>query len=315
MRQAVRIGLGVVASVLVLGLWLHWPRGGVDAQEFRAPRAADGHPDLNGVWQAMNAAHYDLEGHAARPALALLPARPQAGVPGLARATPVELPAPAVRALGAVGGVPAGESVVVGGAIPYQPWAAEKRREHAASWLERDPEIRCFMPGVPRATYMPYPFQILQGVDTILLAHEFAGTTRTIHMTDVGKSPSPTWMGWSRGRWEGDSLVVETTDFNDQTWFDRAGNFHSDALQVVERFTPDSPYHLRYEATIEDAKVFTRPWTIRMPLYRRMEPGARVLEYKCVEFVEQLMYGHLGPIDPSTGARNPVNPRSGGGRQ
>ena len=160
------------------------------------------------------------------------------------------------------------------------------------------------MPGVPRATYMPYPFQILQGTSKILIAYEFAGATRTIHMDEVADSPSPSWMGWSRGRWEGDTLVVDVTDFNEETWFDRAGNFHSDALHVVERYTPVGPHHLMYEATIEDPKVFTRPWKMRMPLYRRFEPDTQVLEYKCVEFVEQLMYGELGVVDPATGTIN-----------
>ena len=179
-----------------------------------------------------------------------------------------------------------------------------QKAENAAHWLERDPEISCYMPGVPRATYMPYPFQILQGTDTIVIAYEFAGTTRTIFMTDAGSSPEPTWMGWSRGRWDGDTLVVDVTDFNGRTWFDRAGNFHSDALHVVERYTPISPYHLMYEATIEDPEVFTRPWTISMPLYRRLEPDKRVYDYKCVEFVEQLMYGELGVTNPETGQPN-----------
>ncbi|MGD8325154.1 MAG: hypothetical protein PVF50_12375, partial [Gammaproteobacteria bacterium] len=126
----------------------------------------------------------------------------------------------------------------------------------------------------------------------------------TIHMNEVGNSPSRTWMGWSRGHWEGDTLVVETDRFNGETWFDRAGNFHSDALRVTERFTPISPWHLTYEATIEDANVFTRPWTIRMPLYRRLEENRRLLEYRCTEFVEQLMYGHIGAVDPATGTPN-----------
>jgi hypothetical protein len=271
---------------------------------YRAPRSADGHPDLNGVWQALNTANFDLQAHPARPALALIPAPARTGAPGTVRATPTDLPVPEVRALGAVGGVPAGEGVVVGNEIPYQPAAARQKQENAERWLERDPEIKCFMPGVPRATYMPYPFQILQGVNEILIAYEFAGTTRTIHMTDVADNPTATWMGMSRGRWDGETLVVDVTDFNDQTWFDRSGNFHSDALRVVERYTPTSPYHLMYEATIEDPKVFTRPWTIRMPLYRRLEPGMRILEYKCTEFVEELMYGHLGVVDPATGRPN-----------
>jgi hypothetical protein len=273
-------------------------------EPYRAPRTADGAPDLNGIWQALNTANFDIQAHPARPALAVVPGPPRAAAPGLARATPVDLPAPSVRALGAAGGVPAGTGVVEGNEIPYQEWALARKKENADRWLERDPEIKCFMPGVPRATYMPYPFQILQGTNQILIAYEFSGTTRTIHMNEVADSPSPSWMGWSRGRWEGDSLVVDVTAFNEETWFDRAGNFHSDALHVVERYTPVSPHHLMYEATIEDPKVFTRPWKMRMPLYRRLEADAQILEYKCVEFVEQLMYGHLGVIDPATGAVN-----------
>jgi hypothetical protein len=304
-----RIGLGGAALVTAVGaaavvLWLRSPPISGRAEPYQAPRTTDGRPDLNGVWQAVNTAHHDLQAHPARPAPALIPAPARAGVAGLDRATPVELPAREVRALGAAGGVPAGEGVVEGDDIPYQPWAAAQKKENAARWLERDPEIKCFMPGVPRATYMPYPFQILQGADTILIAYEFAGTSRIIHMTTVADNPTATWMGLSRGRWEGETLVVDVTDFNDQTWFDRAGNFHSDALHVVERYTPVSPYHLMYEATIEDPKVFTRPWTIRMPLYRRFEPGKQIREYKCTEFVEQLMYGHLGVVDPATGQEN-----------
>ncbi|MGH9146469.1 MAG: hypothetical protein ACRD1Q_07150 [Vicinamibacterales bacterium] len=296
------IATAVAAVVAVL-----WARLSLETRQpepYRAPRTADGRPDLSGIWQALNTANYDIQAHDARPALALIPAPTRTGAPGIGRATPTALPAPAVRALGAVGGVPGGDGVVEGNEIPYQPWAAAKKKENAERWLERDPEITCFMPGVPRATYMPYPFQILQGPNEILIAYEFAGTTRTVHMNKVGDSPSPTWMGWSRGRWEGDTLVVEVTDFNDQTWFDRAGNFHSDALRVVERYTPVSPHHLMYEATIEDPKVFTRPWKMKMPLYRRFEADKQLFEYKCVEFVEELMYGHLGIIDPATGQAN-----------
>jgi len=300
MRTRLWTSVALVAAVAVVALlWRQAPPATDETGAFRAPRTSDGRPDLNGIWQALNTAHYDLEAHPARPALALIPAPPRGG--GVHRATPVDLPAPGVRALGAAGGVPAGESVVVDGEIPYQPAALTQRQENAARWLERDPEIRCYMPGVPRITYMPYPFQILQGADEILIAYEFAGTTRTIHMTEVDDNPAPTWMGLSRGRWDGDTLVVDVSDFNGQTWFDRAGNFHSDALRVTERYTPVSPYHLMYQATIDDPKVFTRPWTIRMPLYRRFESGKKILEYKCTEFVEQLMYGELGLVDPSTG--------------
>jgi hypothetical protein len=304
-----RMGLGSAAIVIAAAavaalLWLRSPPVSRQTDPYQAPRTADGRPDLNGVWQAVNTAHYDLQAHPARPALALVPAPPRTGVPGLNRATPVELPAQEVRALGAAGGVPAGEGVVEGNDIPYQPWAAAHKKENGEHWLERDPEIKCFMPGVPRATYMPYPFQILQGVDKILIAYEFAGTSRTIHMSTVDNNPTATWMGLSRGSWDGETLVVDVTDFNDQTWFDRAGNFHSDALHVVERYTRVSPYHLMYEATIDDPKVFTRPWKIQMPLYRRSEPGKQILEYKCTEFVEQLMYGHQGVVDPATGQVN-----------
>ena len=272
--------------------------------EYIAPRTEYGHPNLNGVWQALNTANYDLQGHEARPAMALLPIPPSSASPGTDRATPGALPAEELRALGAVGGVPAGQGVVVGNEIPYQPWAAARQIENADNWLMRDPEIKCFLPGVPRATYMPYPFQILQGASQILIAYEFAGATRTIHMEDVGSSPSPTWMGWSVGSWEGDTLVVDVTGFNGQTWFDRSGNFHSEALHVVERYTPISPDHLMYEATIEDANVFTEPWQIRMPLYRRIEPDKQLLEYECVEFVEQLMYREVGLNNPATGQQN-----------
>jgi hypothetical protein len=292
------------AAALAVVLWLQASPGEGQTAAYRAPRTADGRPDLNGIWQVVNTANYDIQTHGARPALALIPAPPQAGAPGLVPATPTALPAPAVRPFGAVGGVPGGEGVVDGNEIPYQGWAAAKKKENQEHWLERDPEIKCYMPGVPRATYMPYPFQILQSTNKILIAYEFGGTTRTIHLDKVGNSPGPTWMGWSRGRWEGDTLVVEVTDFNDQTWFDRSGNFHSDALKVVERYTLVSPYHLRYDVTIEDPKVFTRPWKMSMPIYRRFERGMEISEYKCVEFVEELMYGHLGVIDPATGQPN-----------
>jgi len=234
---------------------------------YRAPRAADGHADLNGIWQALNTAHWDIQDHAARQG-------------------------PLV-ALGASFSVPAGAGVVEGNELPYQPWAAQKRKENAANWQTLDPEVKCYLPGVPRATYMPYPFQIVQSAKTMLMSYEFASASRIVHMTDVGEAPIDSWMGWSRGRWEGDTLVVDVTGFNDQTWFDRAGNFHSEALHVVERYTRTGADHLWYEATIEDPKVFTRPWKMSMPLYRRIEKNPQLFEYKCVEFVEELMYGNL----------------------
>jgi hypothetical protein len=253
----------------------------VTQESYRAPRAADGKPDLNGVWQALNAAHYDLEAHPARPAMAVRPG-PFGAVP-----------AKEVVALGAVGAVPAGLGVVEGGAIPYKPEALAKKLDNQKHWLSRDPEIKCFLPGVPRATYMPYPFQIFQSETAILFAYEYAGAVRNIHLKDPGPAPVDSWMGQSVGRWDGDSLVIEVTAQNDQTWFDRAGNHHSDQLRVIERYTPTSPATLRYEAEIDDPQTFTRPWKIAMTLYRRVGADAQLQQFKCVEFVEELMYGHL----------------------
>ena len=169
----------------------------------------------------------------------------------------------------------------------------EKKKQNLANRFTADPEVKCYLPGVPRATYMPYPFQIVQSPKTILISYEYAGAVRTIDMGKPAQAPVDSWMGWSSGHWEGDTLVVDVTGLNDKTWFDRAGNFHSDALHVVERYTPRSPDTLMYEATIEDPKVFSRPWKISMPLYRHVEKNAQLLEFKCVEFAEELMYGNL----------------------
>jgi hypothetical protein len=239
----------------------------LQAQSYRAPRTADGKPNLNGIWQAMNTANWDLEGHAAEPG--------------------------PVTALGAAYAVPPGLSVVEGGTIPYLAAAVARKKENFEKRLTADPEIKCYLPGVPRATYMPYPFQIFQNAKSIMFTYEFATAVRTIYMENAGESPVDTWMGWSAGRWDGDTLVVDVTSLNDQTWFDRAGNYHSDALHVVERYTPTGPNTLNYEATIEDSKVFSRPWKIGMPLYRHVEPNAQLLEYKCVEFAEPVIWGPL----------------------
>lgn len=242
-------------------------------------RLADGKPDLNGVWQALGSAHYDIERHMARASLQLRegPHGPLADAPLLR--------------LGAVGAVPGGMGVVEGGKIPYTPEAAAKREENRKNWLERDPEIKCYMPGVPRATYMPFPFQIFHNENSIFIAYEFAGATREIYLEDVGPPETDSWMGQSVGRWEGDTLVVDVTGLDDRTWLDRSGTHHSYKMRVVERYTPIGPDHIRYEATIEDPEVFTRPWKISLPLYRRIEEGARLMDFKCVEFVEELIYG------------------------
>ena len=256
-------GAAVVAAVL-LGTFM--PASG-QAQSSATPRTADGKPDFTGIWQAMNTANWDLQAHEARHG--------------------------PVVALGAAFSVPAGIGVVEGNEIPYLPAAAAKKKDNQENWLARDPEIKCFLPGVPRMMYMPYPIQIVQGQDTILMASEFASASRTIRMNSKEKSPTDSWMGWSIGRWEGNTLVIDVTDQNEQTWFDRAGNFHSEELKVVERYTFADRNTINYEATMEDAKVFSRPWKISLPLYRHLEKNAQVMEYKCVEFVEELMYGHL----------------------
>ena len=252
-----------------------------DAQGYRPPRLADGHPDFNGIWQALNEANYDIQIHVARPALAL-----RDGPYG-------PVPAMPVVALGAVGAVPPGVGIVDGDELPYKPDAMKTKQENQQQWLSRDPEIKCYLPGVPRATYMPYPFQIVQSASQLLIAYEYAGAVRDIHLKDPGPAPVDSWMGQSVAKWDGDTLVVDVTGLNDQTWFDRAGNFHSDALHVVERYTRTSADVISYEATIEDPNVFTRPWKMSMPLYRRQERNAQLMDFKCVEFVEELMYGPL----------------------
>jgi len=208
---------------------------------------------------------------------------------------------------GAYAAGPAGQSIIEGGEIPYKPDALAKKKTNFENrlkvdvssdktWHELgDPEMKCYMPGVPRATYMPFPFQIVQGTGpSILMAYEFASATRIVRMNWEQAAPTDSWMGWSRGRWEGDTLVVDVTGQREETWFDRAGDYHSDALHVVERYTPMSPYHMMYEATIEDPNVFTRPWKISFPLYRRMEKSVQLLEFKCVPFTEELLFGKFG---------------------
>jgi hypothetical protein len=260
------------ALIMALGI----PLAG---QVYRAPRGPGGKPDLNGIWQALNEANYDIEAHVASPAMALRP-----GPFG-------SVPAPPVLALGAVGAVPPGLGVVEGGDIPYKPGALAKKKQNEKDWLNLDPEIKCYLPGVPRATYMPYPFQILESASALTFVYEYAGAVRNILLKNPGPAPTDSWMGQSVGHWEGDTLVIDVTGFNDQTWFDRAGDFHSDQLHVVERYTRTSQDVISYQATIEDPNVFTRPWKISMPLYRRQEKNAQLLDFKCVEFVEELLYG------------------------
>ena len=215
----------------------------------RITRTADGTPDLSGIWQAVTSANWNIQAHAADK------------------------------------DVPAGLGIVDGNEIPYQPWAVVKQKENFANRATADPERRCYLPGVPRVMYMPFPFQIFQTAQHVAMTFEWAHVVRRIYVNSPHPpGPIEWWMGDSRGRWEGDTLVVDVVHFTDRTWFDRAGNFHSNALHVVERYTPVSANHINYEATIEDPMVFTRPWKISFPIYRRMEANVRLLEYECYTF-------------------------------
>ena len=212
------------------------------------PRTADGKPDLSGIWQAVNTANWNILAHAAEK------------------------------------DVPAGLGVVESDQIPYQPSAAAKQKENFANRATADPESKCYLPGVPRITYMPYPFQIFQTPAHIAITYEYVHAVRRIFMQGSHPDDIEWYMGDSRGHWEGDTLVVDVKNFNDQTWFDRSGNFHSEALHVIERYTLVSANNINYEATIEDPKVFTRPWKMSMPLYRRLDKGMRILENECYAF-------------------------------
>lgn len=225
------------------------------AQEFgdNAPRMADGRPDLRGVWQAMSSAVWNLEDHSA------------------------EL------------GIPAGQSVIEDGEIPYLPSALAQRELNYENRLTEDPEANCYMVGVPRITYTPYPFQIMQTPEQITILYEYTHIFRNIRIdSEHPAGPIQWWMGDSRGHWDGETFVVDVVHFTDQTWLDRSGNFHSSELHVIERYTPMGPNHIQYEATIEDPQVFSQPWTIRMPLYRRVEPNMQILEYECYAYTEEL---------------------------
>ena len=223
------------------------------AQVSALPRTPDGKPNLQGIWQVLNPAAWDIQDHHARL------------------------------------GVPAGQGVVEGNDIPYQPWALAKKRENFANRLTADPETKGYLPGVPRIMYMPFPFQIFQTPNYVTMTFEYARGVRIIYTngTQHPRGPINWWQGDSRGRWDGDTFVVDVVHFTDQTWFDRAGNFHSDALHLVERYTLMGPDHLNYEVTIDDAKVFTRPWKMSMPLYRRKEPNVRLLEYEAGLLIQQ----------------------------
>jgi len=263
-RAALCLWIALAASAYAL------VGGRADAQAAPKPlvakRTAAGKPEISGVWEALGAAYWNVEDHAATFG--------------------------PVSELGAQGAVPPGVGVVKG-QIPYLPAALAQRAENYKNRLTADPEVKCYLPGVPRATYMPQPFQILQTDSDILIAYQYASGLRTISMKDHGEAPVDSWMGWSNGHWEGDVLVVDVTGQIGQSWLDRAGNFATASLHVVERYIPQGQDHMWYEATLEDPAVFSRPWTISLPLYRHVEPNAQLLEFKCEEFAEEVLYGHL----------------------
>jgi len=271
MRQSLQrfatSGFFALAAALIFTQGLTGQSSTTRSSGYVAPRTADGQPDLQGIWQVRNRAWGDLQDHDARPGR----------------------PAGQGQPFPTTWGVPAGPGVVAGGEIPYQDWARAKKLENFENRLTRDPLAKCNMPGIPRATYLPLAFQIAQTPTYIAMMYEYAHTNRVIYMDG---SPHVDgidfWMGDSRGRWDGDILVVDVTNFNGQTWFDTAGNFHSEALHVVERFRRIGRDTLEYEATIDDAKVFTRPWKISMPIYRvsARDYGDRLLDYECAELAE-----------------------------
>jgi len=238
------------------------------AQNSDVPRTADGNPDFNGIWQAIGSAHYNIEPHAADFG--------------------------PMFELGAIGAIPAGLGVVEDNEIPYNATGRIKQQENKADWLALDPVVKCYMPGIPRATYLPFPFQIIQSPEHLVFAYEFASASRIVYVDQPDfEAPIYSWMGHSLAHFEGDTLVIDVTDQLADTWFDHAGNHHTEELQVEERYSFIGPNTLLYEATLEDPNVYTRPWKVSMPLYRRLDENMQLLEYKCVEFTEELIYGHL----------------------
>jgi len=225
------------------------------SQSYSPPRTRAGDPDLQGIWQVRNTANWDVQHHSGSYK------------------------------------TPAGLGVVVDpvdGSIPYQPWALENKRENFAKRDTADPLEKCYLAGVPRTMYLPYPVQILQTRDEVMILSEYVHTVRWIPLKKLARYPGyESWMGDPRGHWEGETLVVETIGFNDQTWLDHAGNFHSDALKTIERFTRTAPDTITYEVTIEDPKVFTKPWTIRTPLYLHKDMD-QILEYECYVYAQEV---------------------------
>lgn len=275
MRYRLTAGAAVVAAML-----LAVPMAG-HAQQRGRPDRIMGHPNLNGIWHTVNTAYWNLEAHSA---------------------TALDQ----FWQLGAIGAIPAGESVIEEEEIPYLPAALKQRDENRAGWPKADPVTKCYLPGIPRAMYQPFPLQIFQGNDPdILMVYSFATSNRLIHVKDQMEPPVDTWMGRSNGHWDGDTLVIDTHGFNGRSWLDRSGNYYSAGARVTERLKLMDSSHIDYRAMIEDPSVYSKPWTIHMTLYRDMNPDTTLFEYKCVTFTDQLMYHDLlsnGESTPAEGA-------------
>jgi len=259
----------ILLSAVAVGLFSSVPGNGQTPARAAAqiPRMPDGKPNFTGLWEALGTADWNILGHGAT--------------------------AGPFYQLGAIGATPAGQGIVDGGVIPYTPAAAAKQKENFQNRLKLDPEVKCYMPGIPRANYMPFPFQIIQSQRDIAFAYEYATSNRAVNMGKFREGAVDTWMGTSNGHWEGDTLVIDVTGLNGDSWYDRSGNFQTDSTHIVERLTLADADHINYEANIEDKTIYTRPWKISTVLYRRKEKGAQLNEFKCVEFSEQLIYGDL----------------------
>jgi hypothetical protein len=245
--------LATITAIALSSALIAAAQGVTAPRQQTLPRTADGKPDMQGIWQASGSAAADFLDHAASL------------------------------------NMPAGRSVVVGNEIPYQPWAAKKKAENFQNRQTADPLSKCYIPGVPRVMFLDFPFQIFQSSKSVTMAFEWELEYRLIHMDGTPRPDdgSDFWMGDSRGHWDGDTLVVDVGDNNDKTWLDMAGDFHSGALHVVERYRMTSHDTIQYEATIEDSKVFTKPWTINVALHRRLDRD-RLFEYSCQSEVEEV---------------------------
>jgi len=268
-HRASRVGLALLAA---LGTWLAPPIAAAAAKPKPAlagqpPRLANGKPDFSGIWQTTSAADFDLEPHSGRK------------------------------------DAPPSPGVVEGGEIPYLPKALAQRQKNFDNRLKDDPRLKCYTLGVPRGIYYPEPFQIFQSPADLIILHEFGHSVRTVHTngTQHPDNPNDWWLGDSRGKWDGDTLVVDVRDFNDETWLDRAGNFHSDALHVVEQWRFLDANTIAYRATLEDPQVFSRPWSLEVVLHRHREKNFQLVENYC----QTLDYDAFYPPKPPAAASAP----------